>query len=167
MRARAVALSVLGCAAALVTTWQLGEHASIQAGGPSPATSPGRTDAGPSTATPRPTSTAGASGATTPAPKRTGSSPSGSFAGASESTRYGQVQVEIIVRSGRITDVRALHLTDQGGRSVAISARAAPILRSEALKAQSAKIDAVSGATYTSEGYLTSLQAAIDKAGLK
>jgi uncharacterized protein with FMN-binding domain len=167
MRARAVALSVLGCAAALVATWRLGDHASTQAGGPPPATSPGSPAAGSAPVTRRPTSTAGASAPSSPTPSSTGSGPSGSFAGATETTRYGPVQVEIVVRAGRITDVRALHLTDQGDRSVEISAGAAPILRNEALKAQSAKIDAVSGATYTSQGYVTSLQAAIDKAGLK
>ncbi len=71
-----------------------------------------------------------------------------------------------MVKAGRITDVKPLQLTNQGGRSVAISAGAVPILRTEALHAQSAKIDAVSGATYTSEGYRTSLQSAIDKAHL-
>jgi uncharacterized protein with FMN-binding domain len=74
--------------------------------------------------------------------------------------------VAIVVKSGRITDVKALQLTNEGGRSVAISAGAAPVLRTEALRAQSAKIDAVSGATYTSDGYRTSLQSAIDKAHL-
>ena len=68
--------------------------------------------------------------------------------------------------AGKITDVKALKLTDQGGRSVQISNYAAPILRSEVLSAQSAKVSNVSGATYTTEGYLSSLQSAIDKAGL-
>ncbi len=76
------------------------------------------------------------------------------------------MQVQITVANGKITDVTALQLTDQGGRSVQISAQAAPILRQEALQAQSAKIQSVSGATFTSEGYTTSLQSAIDKAGL-
>ena len=71
-----------------------------------------------------------------------------------------------MVVSGKITDVVALHLTDQGGRSVQLSNQAAPILRSEVLKAQSAKVNGVSGATYTSVAYLASLQAAIDKAGI-
>jgi uncharacterized protein with FMN-binding domain len=76
------------------------------------------------------------------------------------------VQVEIVVSAGKITDVKALQLTDQGGRSVQISNYAAPILRSEVLKAQSAKVQNVSGATYTTDGYLSSVQSAIDKAGL-
>ena len=67
---------------------------------------------------------------------------------------------------GKITDVVALQLTDRGGRSVQISNQAAPILRSEVLATQSAKVNGVSGATYTTDGYLSSVQSAIDKAGL-
>ena len=64
----------------------------------------------------------------------------------------------------RLTDVTAVHLTDDSPRSVSISARAAPILRREALAAGSAKIDTVSGASYTSAGYTQSLQSALDAA---
>ena len=84
--------------------------------------------------------------------------------GALVSTPYGNVQVEVVLVGKRITDVQALHLTDANGHSRAISAGAAPTLRREALTAQSATIDTVSGATYTSEGYKTSLQAALDQA---
>ncbi len=91
---------------------------------------------------------------------------SGTFSGSSASTPFGNVQVEVVVSAGKITDVKALQLTGPDGRSVSISNYAAPILRSEVLKAQSAKVSSVSGATYTSEGYLKSLQSAIDKAGL-
>ena len=91
---------------------------------------------------------------------------SGTFAGTTADTQYGPMQVAIVVKNRRITDVKALQLTNQGGRSVAISQAAAPQLRTEALRAQSAKIDVVSGATFTSEGYRRSLQSAIDKAGL-
>ena len=80
-------------------------------------------------------------------------------------TRYGPVQVSVTIANGTITEVTALQLTNDGGRSVAISAQAAPILRSEVLTAQSAQVSNVSGATYTTRGYLTSLQAAIDTAG--
>ena len=76
------------------------------------------------------------------------------------------MQVEIIALNGKITDVKALQLTNQGGRSVQLSNYAAPILRKEVLAAQSAKVSSVGGATYTSEGYLSSLQSALDKAGL-
>ena len=79
-------------------------------------------------------------------------------------TQYGNVQVAITVTGSHITDVRALHLTDSSGHSVQISDYAAPILRKEALSKQSAQIDMVSGATYTSEAYQQSLQSAIDAA---
>ncbi len=68
------------------------------------------------------------------------------------------------IRGGKISEVTALKLTDDGGRSVQISREAVPILRSEVLRAQSANVDSVSGATYTTEGYLGSLQAALDSA---
>jgi uncharacterized protein with FMN-binding domain len=88
----------------------------------------------------------------------------GTFTGTVGETRYGPVQVEIVVAGGKITDVKALQLTDAEQRSVQISSEAAPILRSEVLKAQSASVATVSGATFTTQGYLTSLQSALDKA---
>ncbi|CAN5399624.1 hypothetical protein BH09ACT1_BH09ACT1_16940 [soil metagenome] len=95
-----------------------------------------------------------------------GSSAGKTYTGDVESTQFGTVQVSIDVAGGTITDVTALKLTDDGGRSVQISEQAAPILRSEVLASQSAKVATVSGATYTSDAYLSSLQSAIDKAGL-
>ena len=88
----------------------------------------------------------------------------GTYAGSSVETRFGSVQVQVTVAGGKITDVKALHLTDAEQRSVDISNQAAPILRSEVLAAQSANVATVGGATYTTQGYLTSLQAALDKA---
>ncbi len=86
--------------------------------------------------------------------------------GALVGTPYGNVQVRLTHVGPRITDVRAVQLTDSSPHSVSISAYAAPILRQEALAAQSAQIDMVRGATFTSEGYQQSLQAAIDAAHL-
>jgi uncharacterized protein with FMN-binding domain len=80
-------------------------------------------------------------------------------------TRYGPIQVEIVVASGQLQDVVAVQLPS-GRRSGQISSAAAPILREEALQAKSAAIDTVSGATYTSDAYAQSLQAALDQAGL-
>jgi uncharacterized protein with FMN-binding domain len=79
------------------------------------------------------------------------------------STRFGPIQVEVVVGSGKITDIVALQLPT-GRRSGQISTYSAPILRQEALQAQSASIDTVSGATYTSDAYAQSLQAALDQA---
>jgi uncharacterized protein with FMN-binding domain len=91
---------------------------------------------------------------------------SGTVDGAVVGTQYGSVQVRVSFTGKKITNVHALQLTDSSGTSVSISAGAAPILRHEALAAQSAKIDVVSGATYTSEAYQQSLQSALDAAHL-
>lgn len=77
---------------------------------------------------------------------------------------YGDVQVRITLRGSQIIDVQALKLPSDRSRSVQISRYAAPRLRAEALQAQSAHIDAVSGASYTSDSYAQSLQGALDHA---
>ncbi len=115
-------------------------------------------------ATAAPTTAPGA----TPAPTKAssgGSSSSKTVDGPVVSTRFGDVQVEVVVASGKVTDVVALELPT-GRRSGQISQYAGPILRQEALQAQNAKIDLVSGATYTSDAYTQSLQAALDQAGV-
>ncbi|MBO9704642.1 MAG: FMN-binding protein [Arthrobacter sp.] len=110
------------------------------------------------------TGSSGGGSAPTAAATSSGAKASGTFTGSVISTRYGNVQVQVVLAQGTITDVIALQLTDQDGRSQQISSMAAPILRQEVLAAQSASVDSVSGATYTSEGYLQSLQAALDQA---
>jgi uncharacterized protein with FMN-binding domain len=81
-------------------------------------------------------------------------------------TRYGPVEVQLTIAGGKVTAVKVLEYPTSNGKDQEINARALPILIQETLKAQSAKIDMVSGATYTSTGYETSLQSALDKAGL-
>jgi uncharacterized protein with FMN-binding domain len=81
------------------------------------------------------------------------------------STNYGDVQVRITLSGSKLTDVQALQLPSDRSRSRRISEEAGPILRTEALKAQNANIDIVSGASFTSEGYSQSLQGALDQAG--
>ncbi|MFF7205171.1 FMN-binding protein [Streptomyces sp. NPDC008141] len=81
-------------------------------------------------------------------------------------TQYGPVQVKITVSGGRITAADAVKAPDSDANSRQIAANAVPKLNQAAVTAQSAGIDAVSGASYTSKGYITSLQSAIDKAGL-
>ena len=78
--------------------------------------------------------------------------------------RYGDVQVAVVLNGKRIVDVQPLQLPFDRSRSKYISDTAAPILRQEVLDAQSAQIDTVSGATYTSDGYAQSLQSALDRA---
>lgn len=80
-------------------------------------------------------------------------------------TRWGPVQVRITVKDRRLTDVTAVAYPTDNPRDQEINSFALPRLRTEALTAQSADIDTVSGATYTSEGYRQSLQSALDSAG--
>ncbi|MGI5141303.1 MULTISPECIES: FMN-binding protein [unclassified Streptomyces] len=79
-------------------------------------------------------------------------------------TQYGNVQVRLTVSGGKITEAEAVQ-APKGGVSDQKTALAVPKLNQEAVSAQSAHIDAVSGATYTSAGYKESLQSALDKAG--
>jgi uncharacterized protein with FMN-binding domain len=88
----------------------------------------------------------------------------GTFTGPVIGTQWGPVQVKVTLANGRVTEVTALRTPNSHRRSVAINQRATPILRQEALAAQSAQIDTVSGATVTSEAYAQSLQAALDAA---
>ncbi|MGW1892836.1 FMN-binding protein [Streptomyces sp. NPDC002004] len=109
--------------------------------------------------------------APSPAPSRPSSHASGpatrtgTFTGDVISTRYGPVQVAATLRGGRLTAVKVLRTPSDNGRDREIAAYAVPRLNEEALGAQSAHIDAVSGASYTSQGYITSLQSALDRAG--
>jgi len=87
-------------------------------------------------------------------------------AGPTVDTRFGPVQVSITVDGGQVTDVVALQLPDGDRHSAQISSISEPMLRTQALAAQSGSIDGVSGATYTSTAYARSLQAALDSAGI-
>ncbi|MEU5825584.1 FMN-binding protein [Streptomyces sp. NPDC047803] len=102
---------------------------------------------------------------TAPAPSAPGDPTpgSGTFTGAPVETPYGTVQVAAVLSHGRITAVRILQAPDRNGRDRQIADHALPILTKEALTAQSTRIDAVSGASYTSEGYTESLQSALDQ----
>ena len=87
-------------------------------------------------------------------------------AGGVAQTQWGPVQVQLTVEGGVITQVSVLQYPSGNGRDAEINSYALPILTQETLDAQSASIDMVSGATVTSEGYLASLQSAIDQASL-
>jgi uncharacterized protein with FMN-binding domain len=80
-------------------------------------------------------------------------------------TPFGTVQVRVTADGRHILNVSAVRLPGDTSYSAYLSASAGPQLRREALAAQSARIDVVSGATYTSDGYAQSLQAALDKLG--
>lgn len=93
-------------------------------------------------------------------------SSSGTFTGDAVSTQWGTVQVQITVLNGKITKSEAIQYPSENPKDQEINAYAVPKLNAEVVSKQSGSIDAVSGATVTSNGYLTSLQSAIDQAKL-
>ena len=94
-----------------------------------------------------------------------GSPTTGTYTGPVAETPYGPVQVAVAEQGGKIVDVKALQLPTEHVLSREISEQVAPMLRSEALQAQSAEINVVSGATFTSQAFATSLQAALQQVG--
>jgi uncharacterized protein with FMN-binding domain len=99
-----------------------------------------------------------------PSATTTGSGGDGTYTGDQVDTRWGPVQVAITVVGGRITGATAVVYPNGNPRDQQINAYALPVLSREVIDAQSAQIDMVSGATVTSQGYLGSLQSAIDQA---
>ena len=94
------------------------------------------------------------------------SSAAKTYTGDVAQTRWGPVQVEITVKSGTITAVDVVQYPTENHKDQEINDYALPVLVQDTLDAQSAKIDMVSGATVTSDGYVESLQSALDRAGL-
>lgn len=167
MRRRAAVASVIASAGVIIAGFQIGSAVSAArtttplAGG-SNSGGNGSTSGG-SASTPSPSATAGASSGSTGS---TGSAAKdGTFKGQTAQTPFGPMQVAAVISGGKIANVKVLQETNQGGRSVQISNQADPMLRSEVLQAQSANVSMIGGATYTSMGYLQSLQSALDQAG--
>lgn len=140
-------LAIAGTISGLVLLLGFKTHPAGQAAGGVTDTSAGTTT-GPS---PSVTSSAGSSGTRT-------------VQGSTIDTQWGPVQLQVTLTDGKITKVTTLRLPDGNQRDREINDFAVPQLTQEALSAQSARIDAVSGATYTSDGYIRSLQSALDKA---
>ncbi|MBT2587686.1 FMN-binding protein [Arthrobacter sp. ISL-95] len=145
----------------LLAGWQSGAHiaetgASTTTSLSSSATSDSSTGTG--------TSTTGGTGTGSSSGTSAKSTTAATYDGAAVPTRFGTVQVQVTIQDGKITEVTPLELTDAERKSAQISSRAAPVLRSEVLQAQSASVQTIGGATVTSDAYLTSLQAALDAA---
>ena len=125
-------------------------------------------DVSQATPTPSPSATPSGSSAPTPAPTPTpsnaGAYKDGQYTGQDIVTEFGDVQVKVTISGGRVTEVQALQLPYEKRRSAEISQYAGPQLHDEVLRAQSAQIDSLSGATYTSDAYAQSVQAALDQA---
>jgi uncharacterized protein with FMN-binding domain len=121
----------------------------------------------PASSTPTASSADTTSAATTAATTSTTSATKpGTYTGTAVRTQYGTVQVKLTVAGGTITNVQALQYPSNNPHSSSISQYAVPTLIQEALQTQSAQINAVSGATYTSQGFVQSLQSALSQAGV-
>ena len=149
---RRIAVSTFATVTGVLLLLSLKPHATTAAGGVSAQSAV-------------PTPSASASASTSTGSSSSGSSGTRTVEGDTVQTRYGPVQLRITLTGGKITAVTAVQLPDDNPRDQEIDSFAVPQLTQEALAAQSAKIDTVSGATYTSEGYIQSLQSALDKAG--
>ncbi|MEU4119148.1 FMN-binding protein [Kitasatospora sp. NPDC028055] len=110
------------------------------------------------------TGAADTSGSASPAPAPAAGGATRKVSGDTVNTRYGPVQVQVTLAGSRITGIDVVKYPTEDRRDREINADALPTLNQEAIAAQSAQIDAVSGATYTSDGYTRSLQSALDRA---
>ena len=133
----------------------LGATGKASAGSGSPSTGTATT-----TSPPASTSSGGASSSAKPSATKT-------VTGSIVTNQYSRLQVRLQIKNGRISHVGFTTFTANDSKSVGIDQQAVPILIQETISAQSAHIQGVSGATYTTNAYEQSLQAAIDKAGLK
>jgi uncharacterized protein with FMN-binding domain len=147
---RRVILAIASTAVVLVLLLLFKSHS------PAPALGPAAVGPSPDTAV---TPGANTPGASTPAGART-------VTGDAIQTIYGPVQVKITVANGKVTAASAIEYPDGTPRDSQINSFAIPQLQQETIGVSSPNIDAVSGATYTSQGYIGSLQSALDKAGL-
>ena len=128
---------------------------------PTPSASPTPSDSSAPTPTPSDTS------APTPTPTPSSAGPTykdGQYTGQDFPNQFGDTQVKVTISGGRITNIQPLQLPFDRQRSAEISQYAAPLLHDEVLQAQSAQIDSLSGATYTSDAYAQSVQSALDQA---
>jgi uncharacterized protein with FMN-binding domain len=155
--AAAIALTVIGLWLILSFKSSPGPRATAVNGLPGTSTAP-TTGTGPS---------AGAAGPPGPGASTTSAGSVGgsrTVTGDTFTNRYGPVQVAVVLNGNRVVNVEALQMPTDRARSADISSQVAPVLDQEAVAAQSAQIDTIGGATYTSSSYAQSLQSALDKA---
>ena len=159
---RRVIFAIVTTASALVFLLSFKTHST-----PAAVASPPSASASPTPgATPAATaSAAAASPAASSASSGSAATAAKTVTGAVAQTIYGPIQVKITVRNGKVTAADAIEYPNNDPRDAQINSYAIPALNQEAISAGSAQIDSVSGATYTSQGYISSLQSALDKAG--
>ena len=165
---RRIAIAIMGTISGLVLLFSY--HTSRNEGSVAVATSaPAVAGSSGSSGSAGSSGSSGSSGSAgaAPAPQAAqGATAAGTYTGDSVMTRWGAVQVEITVADGKITAVQAVEYPQNNARDRQINAYALPVLAQEVTQAQSAQIDVVSGATVTSDGYVQSLQSALDQAHL-
>ena len=152
----AVVATIAGVA--WLVTYRVTPHANPVAAA-APAEQPAPTPA--DTPTPAASATPAAAATATPTPVPTNKPANGSFTGAVIPTQFGDVQVRVVISSGRVTDVSALQMPTDRARSAEITQYVTPVLHDEVIQAQSARIDVISGATFTSEAYAESVNDAM------
>ena len=151
---RRAIFAILSTIVALIMLLSFKTHGVVTASIAPPAAVSGSTSSSDgSTSSPSSGSTGGSSSAAT------------SITGDAVNTRFGPVQVQITVENGKVTAVQAIVYPQENPRDQEINSWAIPQLNQEAAQAGSANIDMVSGATYTSDGYISSLQSALDRIG--
>jgi uncharacterized protein with FMN-binding domain len=155
-----VILAIVSTVASLVLVLSFKTHSPSAAATPPAAVSSTGTSTGTSG------SSSGGSSSSSSTTKKSTSSSAKTYTGDAAMTRYGPVQVRVTVKNGAVSSVAATDYPMSDPRDAQINSYAIPQLNSEAASAGNATIDMVSGATYTSEGYRSSLQSALDKAGL-
>ncbi len=161
----------LGTTSVVVGQPVTGSTVGVNGQSSSASTPPVAASTGPSAASAPPSgsSASAASGSSGSGSSSTGQSASatlksGTFTGSTVQIPFGNVQVQVTIKGGKITDVQPLQMPTAHARSQMISQYVAPMLLQEVLQVQTAQINLVSGATYTSEAYAQSLQAALDQA---
>ena len=162
---RRVILAIVGTVAGLVVLLSFKTHSTSAAATPPAAISGTSGQA----SAPTGSSSASSSSSSSASASKSPSSIAGAaktVTGTATDTMYGPVQVQITVKNGKVTAAQAVQYPQGSPRDQQINSYAIPVLNQEAVSASIASIDAVSGATYTSGGYTTSLQSALDKAGV-
>jgi uncharacterized protein with FMN-binding domain len=154
-----ITVALLGILAATAAPGQNGTATTTSKTVPATATTVTPTASTGSAATATPTTPAATTTAVT-----SGQYKDGSYTGSPFSNRYDDIQVAVTISSGKITSISTPTLNGDGGRSQQINGYAIPQLTDQAISAQSSHIDGVSGASYTSEAYIGSLQSALDQA---
>ena len=169
---RRALIATVGTAAALVAVLQYKSSGNVKIGGGSLVPTAATPTASPTTSAPPAGSSSTGSSSATSSP-RTTTPPttkpvgkSGQFTGSDVSYQYGEMQARLTVQNGRITAITYPIESAPDPRSEFINSQALPILTRELLSAQNLRIDSVSGATYTSNAFAQTVQAALSKAGM-